>query len=45
MTAISLQYHPDKSQFIKSFSGNHQFVLDYLVEEVLPQQPEHVQNF
>lgn len=45
LAAISLQGHSDTSQFIKSFSGNHQFVLDYLVEEVLPQQPEHVQNF
>lgn len=45
LAAISLQGHSDTSQFIKSFSGNHQFVLDYLVEEVLQQQPEHLQTF
>ncbi len=45
LAAISLRGHSDASQFIKSFSGNHQFVLDYLVEEVLQQQPEQVQAF
>lgn len=45
LAAISLQGHKDAHQFIQSFSGNHQFVLDYLVEEVLQQQPEPVQAF
>ncbi len=35
----------DASRFIESFSGSHHFVLDYLVEEVLHQQPERVQTF
>lgn len=35
----------DASSFIKSFTGSHHFVLDYLVEEVLQQQPESVQTF
>ena len=29
----------------KSFTGSHHFVLDYLVEEVLQQQPESIQTF
>ena len=33
------------SSFIKSFNGSHYFVMDYLVEEVLQQQPESVQTF
>ncbi len=45
LAAISLQGHKNTRQFIKSFSGNHHFVLDYLVEEVLQQQPEAVQAF
>ncbi len=45
LAAISLQEHPDKSRFIDSFSGSHRFVLDYLVEEVLQQQPETIRNF
>lgn len=35
----------DVADFIQSFSGSHRFVMDYLVEEVLHQQPEHVQRF
>ena len=31
--------------FIKSFTGSHRFVLDYLIEEVLEQQSEDVQSF
>jgi LuxR family maltose regulon positive regulatory protein len=36
---------PDASAFIQSFTGSHRFVLDYLVEEVLQQQPAGVQSF
>ncbi len=42
---MSMQEHQDTTDFIKTFSGSHHFVLDYLVEEVLQQQPESVQVF
>jgi LuxR family maltose regulon positive regulatory protein len=45
LAAISLQGHQAPTSFIKSFTGSHHFVLDYLVEEVLQQQPESVQTF
>ena len=45
LAAISLQGHQDAASFIKSFTGSHHFVLDYLVEEVLQQQSESVQTF
>src|SRR6266487_4135523 len=45
LAAISMQGHKDTISFIKSFTGSHHFVLDYLVEEVLQQQPESVQTF
>lgn len=45
LAAISMQGHQDATSFIKSFTGSHHFVLDYLVEEVLHQQPESVQTF
>jgi LuxR family maltose regulon positive regulatory protein len=45
LAAISMQGHHDTSGFITSFTGSHHFVLDYLVEEVLQQQPEGVQTF
>jgi LuxR family maltose regulon positive regulatory protein len=35
----------DAIQFIQSFTGSHHYVMDYLVEEVLGQQPERVQTF
>ena len=35
----------DPTPFIQAFSGSHHYVLDYLVEEVLQQQPAHVQTF
>ncbi|MBE2222610.1 MAG: LuxR family transcriptional regulator, partial [Anaerolineae bacterium] len=46
LAALSMQgSQDDTDSFIHSFSGSHRFVLDYLVEEVLHQQPEHVQRF
>jgi LuxR family maltose regulon positive regulatory protein len=45
LAALSMQGHKDTASFITSFTGSHHFVMDYLVEEVLQQQPESVQNF
>jgi LuxR family maltose regulon positive regulatory protein len=45
MAALSLQGREDAGAFIRSFSGSHRYVLDYLVEEVLDRQPEEVQTF
>ncbi|MFN8482285.1 MAG: LuxR C-terminal-related transcriptional regulator [Anaerolineae bacterium] len=35
----------DRTSFINSFTGSHRFVLDYLLEEVLFQQPASIQTF
>lgn len=45
LAAISLQGSTDTTAFIKTFTGSHHFVLDYLLEEVLQQQTENVQIF
>jgi LuxR family maltose regulon positive regulatory protein len=45
LAAISMQGHKDTTGFVKSFTGGHHFVMDYLVEEVLQQQSESVQAF
>lgn len=45
LAAISMTGHKDTASFIQSFSGSNRFVMDYLIEEVLHQQPESVQNF
>jgi LuxR family maltose regulon positive regulatory protein len=45
LAALSLQGRPDVTAFLNSFSGSHRFVLDYLTDEVLAQQPAEVQMF
>ncbi|MBK8934302.1 MAG: hypothetical protein IPM76_18700 [Chloroflexi bacterium] len=45
LAALSMQGRSDTARFIKSFTGSHHFVLDYLVEEVLQQQSDRIQNF
>ncbi|MCU0918714.1 MAG: hypothetical protein MUC88_29780, partial [Planctomycetes bacterium] len=45
LAAISMQGHEDAASFVKSFTGSHRFVLDYLVEEILERLPETVQTF
>jgi LuxR family maltose regulon positive regulatory protein len=45
MAALSMQEIDDVASFIAAFSGSHRYILDYLVEEVLQRQPEHIQAF
>lgn len=45
LAALSMQGKADVTEFIRSFSGANQFVLDYLLEEVLQKQPESLQGF
>ena len=40
-----VQGHQNASAFIRSFTGSHHFILDYLLEEVLQRQPDSVQSF
>lgn len=43
--AASLRDRARVQDFIASFSGSNRYVLDYLIEEVLNQQPAEIQNF
>lgn len=45
LAALSLLGKEDTTKLIKSFSGSHRLVLDYLIEEVLEQQSECIQSF
>ena len=45
LAALSMQGHQDNAGFIRSFTGSHHFVLDYLIEEVLQNLPEHIRSF
>ncbi|MEO1165738.1 MAG: LuxR C-terminal-related transcriptional regulator [Chloroflexota bacterium] len=45
LAALSLQGRTNTQQFIEAFTGSHRFVVDYLLEEVLRQQPPLIRNF
>jgi LuxR family transcriptional regulator, maltose regulon positive regulatory protein len=45
LAALSMRDRKDASVFIESFSGSHRDVLDFLAEEVLERQPDHVREF
>lgn len=45
LAALAMRDRTDRESFIATFTGNNRYVMDYLVEEVLQQQPERIQNF
>jgi LuxR family transcriptional regulator, maltose regulon positive regulatory protein len=45
LAALSLQGRSDAHAFISAFEGDDRFIADYLVEEVLNRQPEHIRDF
>ncbi|HLX57356.1 MAG TPA: AAA family ATPase, partial [Ktedonobacteraceae bacterium] len=45
LAALSMQSHQDVPEFIRAFAGDHRYIVDYLVEEVLQRQPEPVRRF
>jgi LuxR family maltose regulon positive regulatory protein len=45
LAALSMQGRDDVAGFIAGFAGDDRYVVDYLAEEVLQRQPEHVQHF
>lgn len=45
LAALSLRDESDLAEFVDTFSGSHRYILDYLTEEVLDQQPTDVRRF
>jgi len=45
LAVLSLQEHPDQAAFIREFAGDDRNVMDYLIDEVLRQQPPAIQRF
>jgi LuxR family maltose regulon positive regulatory protein len=45
LAALSMRGREDVPGFIRAFAGDHRYIVDYLVEEVLQRQPESVRNF
>jgi len=45
LAAISLQQQDDPLRFVTTFAGDDRYVADYLMDEVIRQQPASVQTF
>ena len=45
LAAISMRGRADVTAFIAGFAGDDRYIVDYLMEEVLQQQPQPVQDF
>ena len=45
LAALSMQGNEDVSGFIRAFTGDHRYIVDYLVAEVLQRQPEPIRSF
>ena len=45
LAALSMRGREDVTGFIRAFSGDHRYIVDYLVEEVLQRQSERVRSF
>ena len=43
--SLSVKGHQGIPEFIRAFAGDHRYIVDYLVEEVLQRQPEPVRSF
>ncbi len=45
LAALSMKGNKDVTGFIQAFAGDHRYIVDYLVDEVLQRQSELVRNF
>jgi LuxR family transcriptional regulator, maltose regulon positive regulatory protein len=45
LAALSLRDRQNATEFIRAFAGEHRYVADYLVEEVLQRQPATLRDF
>lgn len=45
LAALSMRGRHDVTGFLSAFAGSNTYVVDYLVDEVLAQQPDHIENF
>jgi LuxR family maltose regulon positive regulatory protein len=45
LAALSMKERTDVAGFIRGFTGSNRFVIDYLAEEVLQSQSEHIRDF
>jgi LuxR family maltose regulon positive regulatory protein len=45
LAALSMRGQADVASFVAGFAGDDRYIIDYLVEEVLRREPDHVRSF
>lgn len=45
LAALSMRGHPSPGAFVREFTGNNRFIVDFLVDDVLSKQPTDVYRF
>lgn len=45
LAALSMKGNQDIPGFIRAFAGDHRYIVEYLIEEVLKRQPEPIRSF
>lgn len=45
LAALALRAHRSPAAFVRDFAGSHHYIVEYLTEEVIRQQPDDVQRF
>jgi ATP/maltotriose-dependent transcriptional regulator MalT len=45
LAALSLRGHPSPGAFVRQFTGDNRFIVDFLAEEVLSRQPAEIRQF
>lgn len=45
LAGVALSSAADPAGFVSAFAGNDRYIVDYLMEEVLAEQPEHLREF
>jgi len=45
LAALSMRGHPSPGEFVRQFTGNNRFIVDFLVDDVLSKQPAEVYRF
>jgi LuxR family maltose regulon positive regulatory protein len=45
LAAITLRERTDHDAFMRSFAGDHRYIVDYLTDEIISRQSDEIQNF
>lgn len=45
LMALAMHDHGDVDAFLAAYTGSHRYLLDYVAEDILGQQPAHVHDF